>query len=241
MGRYLKASPRITGKEPQSKGPLSLWRRRITFSTRLVFDAIVDGMSEQPKRELAEDSPAPGVALRQRLFESGAELFRSEGFASTTIRSIANRAGVGLDTAVQYFPTRSHVVLYGYRAAASDWESSVSEIECHTLGRRFEATVEGKWRLLQDDRRLFREIFSEMTGDSPLGVRSVDNAAVRTQGIAVIGFAVRGSTAALRLTEDNLARLTRLLYALIRQNRRQLQPIRRCLVDAVARSSRIER
>lgn len=171
-------------------------------------------MTDQRASMPHHGSRAEASATRQRLFESAMECFRRQGYASTSMRSIADEAGVGLETAIRHFPTKSHVVVHLYRVAASDWESHAAEVDRRTLGRRFEFVVRAKWKLLEPDRRLFNEIFWDMTRDPSLGVRSAGNAAVRTQGIAVMSLAVRGSAETALAPDDALEQLTRFTYAI---------------------------
>ncbi|MFZ5827862.1 MAG: TetR/AcrR family transcriptional regulator [Bacillota bacterium] len=59
------------------------------------------------------------AARRQALIDAGLELFRQQGFASTTVDQITSRAGVAKGAFYSYFPTKEDLVLQAIPLAQS--------------------------------------------------------------------------------------------------------------------------
>jgi AcrR family transcriptional regulator len=56
-----------------------------------------------------------GQQTRTTVFTAALELFRERGYEATTMRAIAERAGVSLGSSYHYFPSKAHLVLEFYR------------------------------------------------------------------------------------------------------------------------------
>src|SRR5215470_3057895 len=58
---------------------------------------------------------ARGEQSRAAIFEAALTLFTERGYEATTMRAIADRAGVSLGSSYHYFATKEHLVLEFYR------------------------------------------------------------------------------------------------------------------------------
>jgi AcrR family transcriptional regulator len=56
-----------------------------------------------------------GEVSRAAIFAAALDLFQERGYAATTMRAIAQRAGVSLGSSYHYFPSKEHLVLEFYR------------------------------------------------------------------------------------------------------------------------------
>ena len=56
-----------------------------------------------------------GESSRAAIFGAALDLFRERGYEATTMRAIADRAGVSLGSSYHYFPSKEHLVLEFYR------------------------------------------------------------------------------------------------------------------------------
>ena len=56
-----------------------------------------------------------GEASRAAILSAALDLFQEHGYEATTMRAIAQRAGVSLGSSYHYFPSKEHLVLEFYR------------------------------------------------------------------------------------------------------------------------------
>lgn len=77
---------------------------------------------------------AHGEAMRARLYRVAIGLFARRGFEETTLREIAQRAGVSPALLYRYFPSKRAVVLALYDELSRDFERETAEL------------APGKWR-----------------------------------------------------------------------------------------------
>jgi AcrR family transcriptional regulator len=56
-------------------------------------------------------------ATRKRILEVSLRLFQKQGFARTTMRDVARKAGIALGTTYNYFPTKEHIAGYFFERA----------------------------------------------------------------------------------------------------------------------------
>jgi AcrR family transcriptional regulator len=54
---------------------------------------------------------------KRQILDVALVLFQEKGFRPTTMRDIADRAGIALGTTYNYFPTKEHLALYFFEAA----------------------------------------------------------------------------------------------------------------------------
>ncbi len=54
---------------------------------------------------------------KRQILDVALALFQEKGFRQTTMRDIADRAGIALGTTYNYFPTKEHLALYFFEAA----------------------------------------------------------------------------------------------------------------------------
>lgn len=79
---------------------------------------------------------------KRRILSVALELFREKGFRQTTMRDIAERAGIALGTTYNYFPTKDHLALYFFEQALD------RVLERHRREAAAAATLEEKVFLL---------------------------------------------------------------------------------------------
>src|SRR5215471_14486246 len=56
-----------------------------------------------------------GESSRAVILQAALDLFQERGYEATTMRAIADRAGVSLGSSYHYFPSKEHLVLEFYR------------------------------------------------------------------------------------------------------------------------------
>lgn len=154
-----------------------------------------------------------GEATRAAIFQAALDLFKVHGYEATTMRAIAERAGVSLGSSYHYFPSKEHLILELYH-------------HLHVLHREACAPVLARERsLVARLRGVLRAIvmtcepFHEVSGSlfstvadprSPLNPFGPESDAMRREVIGLFAEVVSGSDA--RVPADVAAELPRLLW-----------------------------
>src|SRR3954471_22259676 len=68
------------------------------------MEAIVEAAPERPKKR------RKGEETRAQILETALDLFRERGYEETTMRAIAERAGVALGNAYYYYRSKEHLI-----------------------------------------------------------------------------------------------------------------------------------
>jgi AcrR family transcriptional regulator len=123
-----------------------------------------------------------GEATQKQVLEAALELFRRRGFEQTTMRAIAERAGLSLGAAYHYFKSKDAILIAYYQWTQDEHERLVERAAPPGSGlrERVLALFEAKLAVVQKDRRLLAAIFARL-GDpaDPLSVFGRKNAALR--------------------------------------------------------------
>jgi len=124
---------------------------------------------------------------RRHVFEAALKLFRRRGFERTTMREIANAAGLSLGAAYHHFRSKEELLLAYY-----DWMQSEHERRALAacppdadFRTRLATLLETKLALLAGDRKLLFALFGDL-GDAthPLSVFGKQTQAIRERSIA---------------------------------------------------------
>jgi len=156
---------------------------------------------------------AKGEQTRAAIFEAALELFRAHGYDATTMRAIAQRAGVSLGSSYHYFPSKEHLVLEFYRYLHSLHREAVGPV----LGRekglvpRLRGVIRAIVMTCEPFHEVAGSIFSTVADPrSPLNPFAADSATLREDVIGLFREVVSGSDA--RIPDDLVGELPRLLW-----------------------------
>lgn len=154
-----------------------------------------------------------GERTRQHVLTTALGLFRKRGFEATTMRDIAEAAGLSLGAAYHYFRSKQDVVMAHYRDMQRESEDRVrsSMSGASSMQERLAAVMHTRLDVLGRDRKLAHALFqgaSDPTG--PLGIFSPETRAVRDASIAMFREAIAGED----LPGDMLEILPPALWAL---------------------------
>lgn len=129
-----------------------------------------------------------GAATRERVLETALAQFRRRGFARTTMRDIADAAGLSLGAAYHYFRSKDALVLAYYEWNQAEHER-LAQAACPPgadLRTRLSSLFRTKLDLLRRDRRLLAALFGNLGDVShPLSVFSKNTAAIRERSISL--------------------------------------------------------
>ncbi|HEU0132785.1 MAG TPA: TetR family transcriptional regulator [Mycobacteriales bacterium] len=154
-----------------------------------------------------------GEQTRERILDAALDLFRTQGYAETTMRQIAQEAGVAVGNAYYYFASKDQLILAFYERNHHD--------HLRLLGSALEETKEFQERLrvllrtkvdsAMPYRRLSTKLFTSAADpESPLSPFSPESAPLRAEAVALMGRVVDGSS--LRVGKDLRADLPELLW-----------------------------
>jgi AcrR family transcriptional regulator len=128
-----------------------------------------------------------GEATRQHVLETALKLFRRRGFERTTMRDIAEAAGLSLGAAYHYFRSKNDLVVAYYERMQAEHEKIV-QVACRpdaNLRTKLSTLFRTKLDLLGGDRKLLAALFGNLGDVShPLSVFSRKTAAIRERSIS---------------------------------------------------------
>ena len=116
---------------------------------------------------------------RTRILEAALELFRERGFAETTMREIAAKAGVASGLAYYYFDSKDAIVLAFYHRAMGELGPLLEAAQTgKTLRARLQAIIEAKFKYFAPNRRFLGALMTHAADPSsplsPFGEASRD-------------------------------------------------------------------
>lgn len=154
-----------------------------------------------------------GDETRARIHETALALFLEHGYEGTTMRAVAEQAGVSLGNAYYYFASKEHLIqaFYG-RTHAEHLEACAPILAAGGSFRdRLYAAMHAKLDTIEPYHRLAGMLFRTAANpDSPLNPFSEESAPVREESTALFRQIVDGSTT--RIPDDLRAELPRLLW-----------------------------
>lgn len=155
-----------------------------------------------------------GGETRERILDAALNLFKTQGYAETTMRQIADAAGVAVGNAYYYFASKDKLILAFYERNHTD--------HLYLLGPEWSSrsdSFQERLRLVLDDkitsampyRRLATKLFTSAADpESPLSPFSPESAVLRDAAIQLMAEVIDGST--LRVGKDLRADLPELLW-----------------------------
>jgi AcrR family transcriptional regulator len=131
---------------------------------------------------------------KRQILDVALPLFQEKGFRQTTMRDIADRAGIALGTTYNYFPTKEHLALYFFEAALE------RVLARHRREAPAEASLEEKVFLLialeLEEVEPYREFLNvivtqAMVPTSPLHPYSLENQRLKNRHLEYVAELVR--------------------------------------------------
>jgi AcrR family transcriptional regulator len=144
-------------------------------------------MPRVKKREPKRD------ATRRRLLERALKLFQQRGVDATTMRDVANAAGLSLGAAYYYFPSKDALVFAYYEDNQAQMEA-LAERATGDLRTRLGLVFHGKLEAIRPHRKLLVAILPRLVdpGD-PVSAFSRQSREVRRRAIAVFERLLNGA------------------------------------------------
>lgn len=156
---------------------------------------------------------ARGAETRAAVLAAALELFTDRGFEATTMRAIAQRAGVSLGASYHHYPSKGHLVLDFYRHVHERHLAAAAPVLARErdLGPRLRGVIRAAVMTCEPFHDVSASIFSAVADpSSPLNAFGPAAAALREEVIGLYAEVVSGSTA--KLPDDVAVELPRLLW-----------------------------
>lgn len=156
---------------------------------------------------------ARGEESRMKIVEAALALFREKGYEDTTMRAVAERAGVALGSAYYYFKSKEELLQAYYAQSHERHARAVEPILARekTLEGRLKAVLQSKIEGDEPYHR-FAGLLFRTAGDplSPLNPFSPESSPTRQAATALMARVIEG--ARVRVPTDLKARLPDLLW-----------------------------
>ena len=162
---------------------------------------------------MAERRSSKSTETRERILAGALDLFAEKGFAQTTMREIAAKAGCSLGLAYRYFKSKDAMVLTQYERMVTEFAEDVASLSPGPLAQRWGRAVRGDIARLEGNRgALMGLIPAGVTPGSATQVLGQDAAPLRQRMIAIFREIAGNSRDAPR--RDVTEALATLFYAL---------------------------
>lgn len=145
------------------------------------------------KRGRPPGQSAQGAAARSRLYDTAIRMIGERGYDATTLRDVANTAGVSVGLLYRYFPSKQAVIVALYDDLSHDFARQSDGMKSGTWRDRFLFALETSLQVLQPHRTALRALIPVLIGDPDDGVFAAGTAFSRRRVQQVFEAAVTGS------------------------------------------------
>ena len=169
--------------------------------------------ASSPLASAEPSAPTKAQQTRERIYSCAMDLFLRHGYEKTTMRMIADQAGVNVALSYYYFPSKEHLVSEFYRNFSRDFiERSAAVVENNSkLEARLIGVAETMFAAAGPYHAFSGSLFATAASPtSPLNPFSADCADIRSDGIALCARVIDGCTP--RVPKDVAQELPFLLW-----------------------------
>jgi AcrR family transcriptional regulator len=153
---------------------------------------------------------AQGMDVRRRLYRTSLRLIAQRGYERTTLRDVAQHAGVSVGLLYRYFPSKRSVLMALYEELSIEYASRAAVMPAGRWRDRAVFALETSLEVLRPHRRALTALLPVLVGDPAEGLFAPATAFSRARVQEVFVEAVRGATDAPPVKA--VASLGRLLY-----------------------------
>jgi AcrR family transcriptional regulator len=166
----------------------------------------------EPSAAASEWSPK-GERTRARILDAALKLLQEHGYEATTMRAIAEEAGVSLGNAYHYFPSKEALLQVFYARTHEEHVAACGDaLERETdFAKRLTRVMEAKLASIEPYHRVSGALFATAADPaSPLNPFSPESAPTRRESTALFARVVEGSRT--RIHAEIRSRLPDLLW-----------------------------
>ncbi|WP_433616049.1 TetR/AcrR family transcriptional regulator [Dactylosporangium sp. CA-139114] len=138
-----------------------------------------------------------GEQTKRLIVDTAVRLFRDQGYDKTTMRGIAQAAGVSVGNAYYYFPSKDHLVQQFYATVQEDTAAAVAAAlaEPGPFDERLRVALNGMLETMTPYHAFAGKfIKTAVEPGSPLSPFSAESGPARERSIAVLRQVVEGAT-----------------------------------------------
>jgi AcrR family transcriptional regulator len=143
----------------------------------------------------AAPRPKKSELTREKILDTALEQFRKHGFAATTMRQIADGAGLAMGAAYYYFDSKD-AILFAYYARNREQHEARARAAmagAHDLRSRLGAVLHAGLEVIDKERPLLGALVGRLADPrDPISAFSVEQAGVRERSIALFDSAFAG-------------------------------------------------
>jgi len=136
---------------------------------------------------------AQGAAARERLYGTAIQLIAKRGYEATTLRDIAQAAGVSVGLLYRYFPSKQAIVIALYDELSAHYERRAAEMPPGAWRDRFIFALTSSLAVLEPHERALRALTPVLVGDPEEGIFAPSTAFSRLRVQRVFEEAVTGA------------------------------------------------
>jgi AcrR family transcriptional regulator len=154
-----------------------------------------------------------GEETREKILETALRLFREKGYTETTMRAVADEAGVALGNAYYYFASKEHLIQAFYARTVDAHVAKVGPIVAkeRDFAKRLAAVLHAKVDVDEPYHRFSGVLFRTAADpESPLNPFSAESLPVRRRATDVLAGVVEGSS--FRPSKDLAPEIASLLW-----------------------------
>jgi len=119
---------------------------------------------------------AQGAAAKQRLYDIAIRSIARQGYAATTLRGIADEAGVSVGLLYRYFPNKQALVLALYDELSADYVREAAAMPPGKWRDRFTFALKASLRVLAPHRVALHALIPVLIGDPDEGIFAASTA-----------------------------------------------------------------
>ena len=145
------------------------------------------------KRGRPPGQTAQGAAARDRLYGTAIRLIAERGYEATTLRDIAQVAGVSVGLLYRYFPSKQAIVIALYDELSAHYERRAAEMPPGSWRERFLFALTASLAVLEPHELALRALTPVLVGDPEEGIFASSTAFSRLRVQRVFEEAVTGA------------------------------------------------
>jgi AcrR family transcriptional regulator len=182
------------------------------FTKKVNSQTETEARLKKERRGRPTGTTPQGQEMRERLYETAIRLISRHGYESTTLRTVADSAGVSVGLLYKYFPNKRAVVVELYDRLSAEFVSRVAETKSGKWRDRFLFALKTSLDVLGPHRSTLAALIPVLVGDPDEGVFAESAAPSRLRVEKIFRDSVTGATDAPALKVATA--LGRLLYIL---------------------------
>jgi AcrR family transcriptional regulator len=164
------------------------------FTKKVNSQTEMESQLKRERRGRPAGTTSQGQEMRERLYETAIRLISKHGYEATTLRNVADSAGVSVGLLYKYFPNKRAVVVELYDRLSAEFVSRVAETKSGKWRDRFVFALKTSLDVLGPHRSTLAALIPVLVGDPDEGVFAESAASSRLRVEKIFHAAVTGAT-----------------------------------------------